>query len=155
MHSNGVTRRDFLGTAGAAAALTLIPRHVLGGQGRLAPSDIVNIAVVGGGGRGAIVATELLIGGQNLVALADVDLAGVDARIARSTRSANGQQNEARLRLQAAYAKAKRYTDFRRMLEQQRDIDAVLIATPDHTHAVIAKAAMELGKHVFVEKPMT
>jgi predicted dehydrogenase len=155
MHSNSVTRRDFLGTAGAAAALTLIPRHVLRGQGRPAPSDTVNIAVVGGGGRGAVVATELLSGAQNLVALADVDLPGVDARVARSIRSANGQPNEPRLRLQAAYGKAKRYTDFRRMFEQQRDIDAVLIATPDHTHAVIAKAAMELGKHVYVEKPMT
>jgi len=155
MDSNNVTRRDFLGTAGAAAGLTLIPRHVLGGQARPAPSDTVNIAVVGGGGRGAAVATELLAGGQNVVALADVDLSSVDARIARSTRSADGQPNEARLRLQAAYGKAKRYTDFRRMLEQQRDMDALLIATPDHTHAVIAKAAMELGKHVYVEKPMT
>ena len=155
MDSNNVTRRHFLGTAGAAAGLTLIPRHVLGGQARPAPSDTVNIAVVGGGGRGAAVATELLSGGQSVVALADVDLSSVDARIARSTRSADGQPNEARLRLQAAYGKAKRYTDFRRMFEQQRDIDALVIATPDHTHAVIAKAAMELGKHVYVEKPMT
>jgi predicted dehydrogenase len=79
----------------------------------------------------------------------------MDARIARSTRTQNGQPNEARLRLQAAYADARRHTDFRRMLEQQRDIDAVVIGTPDHTHAVIAKAAMELGKHVYVEKPLT
>ena len=156
MRSKGMSRRRFMAeTAGTAAALTLVPRHVLGGQGRLAPSDRVNIAVVGPGGRGAAVATELVAGGQHIVALADVDLRGMDARIARSTRGANGAPNEARLKLQDAYAKAKRYTDFRKLLEQQRDVDAVLIATPDHTHAVIAKAAMDLGKHVYVEKPMT
>ena len=155
MDSTKMTRREFMETAGAAATVTLLPRDVLGGQTRPAPSDTVTIAVVGGGGRGGAVATELVMGGQNIAALADVDLAGVDARIARSTRNGNGQANDPRLKLQAAYTKAKRYTDFRRMLEQQRDIDAVLIATPDHTHAVIAKAAMELGKHVYVEKPMT
>ena len=155
MRAKNVSRRRFIGAAGATAALTLVPRRVLGGQAGRAPSDIVNVAIVGAGGRGAAVATELVAGGQNIVALADVDLPSVDARVARSTRGADGQPNEARLRLQAAYAKAKRYTDFRRMLEQQRDIDALLIATPDHTHAVIAKAAMELGKHVYVEKPMT
>ncbi len=69
-------------------------------------------------------------------------------------RNAKGQPVEGRVKLQAAYAKAKRYADFRTMLEQQRDIDAVMIATPDHTHAIIAKTAMELGKHVYVEKPM-
>jgi len=150
-----VTRRRFIRAAGTTAALTVLPRHVLGGQAGPAPSDTVNVAVVGAGGRGAAVAAELVAGGQHLVALADVDFVSVDARVARSTRTATGQPNEPRLRLQAAYARAARYTDFRRMLEQQRDIDAVLIATPDHTHAVIAKAAMELGKHVYVEKPMT
>jgi predicted dehydrogenase len=150
-----MTRRRFIEAAGAAATFTILPRRALGGQTGAAPSDRVNIAVVGAGGRGAAVATELVSGGQNIVAIADVDLVGMDTRVARSTRSGNGQPNEARLKLQAAYAQARRYTDFRRMLEQQPDIDAVLIATPDHTHAVIAKAAMEMGKHVYVEKPMT
>ena len=58
------------------------------------------------------------------------------------------------LKLQESFNKAKRYSDFRKMLEQ-KDIDAVLVATPDHTHAVVGKAAMELGKHVYVEKPLT
>ena len=150
-----MTRRQFVATtAGTAAGFAIIPRHALG-AGMQAPSDTVNLAVVGGGGRGAAVATELLTGRQNIVALADIDMAGLDARIARSTRNAKGEPNEARVRLQQAYAKATRYTDFRRMLERQKDIDAVLIATPDHTHAVIAKAAMEMGKHVYVEKPLT
>ena len=154
MRRKTVTRRRFMSSAaGVAAGLTIVPRHVLG-AGFQAPSDTVNIAVVGGGARGASVATELVTGAQNIVALCDVDMDFVDARIARSTRNAKGQPVEGRVRLQAAYAKAKRYADFRTMLEQQRDIDAVMIATPDHTHAVIAKAAMELGKHVYVEKPM-
>ena len=130
-------------------------RSALGGQGVPAASDRLNLAIIGAGGRGANVATELLTGGHNLVALADIDPAGMDARIDRSTRTANGQPNEPRVRLQQAYSRAARFTDFRRLLEQRRDIDGVVIATPDHTHAVIAQAAMELGKHVYVEKPMT
>lgn len=151
-----VTRRRFLHQASAtAAALTILPRQAIGGQGVPAASDRLNIAIIGAGGRGANMATELLTGGHNVVALADIDPTGMDARIARSTRSADGQPNEARLRLQAAYGRAARFTDFRRLLEQRRDIDGVVIATPDHTHAVIAKVAMELGKHVYVEKPLT
>ena len=155
MRATRITRRQFIGTAGAATAFSIVPRRALGGQAGSAPSDRVNVAIVGAGGRGAVVAAELVTGGQNIVALADIDMASVDARVARSTRTADGQPTTERLQLQAAYANARRYSDFRRMLEQQRDIDAVLIATPDHTHAVIAKAAMELGKHVYVEKPMT
>src|SRR5262249_23717162 len=58
-------------------------------------------------------------------------------------------------KLQEAYKTAKRHSDFRKMLEQQKDIDAIVVATPDHLHAVIAKTAMELGKHAYVEKPLT
>src|SRR5688572_1661613 len=109
MRRKTVTRRRFMSSAaGAAAGLTIVPRHVLG-AGFQAPSDTVNIAVVGGGARGASVATELVTGAQNIVALCDVDLDFVDARIARSTRNAKGQPVEGRVKLQAAYAKAKRY----------------------------------------------
>jgi predicted dehydrogenase len=67
----------------------------------------------------------------------------------------NGNPNPAAIKLQEAYGKAKRYADYRKLLEEQKDIDGVVIATPDHTHGMIAKAAMELGKHVYVEKPLT
>ena len=88
------------------------------------------------------------------MALADVDFGFVDQAVAGRTKNRDGQPDQAGIALQEAYGKAKRYADFRTMLEEQKDIDAVVIATPDHTHAVVAKAAMELGKHVYVEKPL-
>ena len=118
------------------------------------PSETVNVAIVGCGGQGAADATEIMEGGQNLVALADVDFGYVDSAMARRTRGRNGQPNPSAVKLQEAYGKAKRYADYRKMLEEQKDIDGVVVATPDHTHAVVAKAAMELGKHVYVEKPL-
>ena len=133
----------------------VVPRHVLGGAGYLPPSETVNVAIVGCGGQGAADATEIVAGGQNLVALADVDFGYVDSAMAGRARGRNGQPNPSAVKLQEAYGKAKRYADYRKMLEEQKDIDGVVVATPDHTHAVVAKAAMELGKHVYVEKPLT
>ena len=156
MRQDEVTRRSFVaGTAGAAFGAMVVPRHVLGGAGYLAPSETVNVAIVGCGGQGASDATEIMEGGQNIVALADVDFGFVDSTMAGRARGRNGQPNKSAVKLQEAYGKAKRYADYRKMLEEQKDIDGVVIATPDHTHAVIAKAAMELGKHVYVEKPLT
>jgi predicted dehydrogenase len=155
MRQNESTRRGFLaGTAGVAFGAMVVPRHVLGGAGYLAPSEKVNVAVVGCGGQGAADAGEIVEGGQNLVALADVDFDFVDSAMARRTRGRNGQPNPSAVKLQEVYGKAKRYADYRKMLEEQKDIDGVMVATPDHTHAVVANAAMELGKHVYVEKPL-
>jgi hypothetical protein len=151
-----LSRRRFVaGTSGAALGVMIVPRRVLGGPGYRPPSDTVNFAVVGCGGQGASDSTELVVGGQNVVALVDVDFSYVDGAVAGRTRGRDGQPNPNNIKLQEAYNKAKRYADFRVMLESQKDIDGVLIATPDHTHAVVAKAAMELGKHVYVEKPLT
>ena len=156
MRQDEVTRRSFVaGTAGAAFGAMVVPRHVLGGAGYLPPSETVNVAIVGCGGQGASDATEIMAGGQNIVALADVDFGYVDSAMAGRTRDRNGRPNPSAIKLQEAYGKAKRYADYRKMLEEQKDIDGVVVATPDHTHAVVAKAAMELGKHVYVEKPLT
>lgn len=133
-NKKSLNRRKFVKTAGiAATGLMIVPRHVLG-RGYTPPSDKVNIAGVGAGGRGAGVLDAL--DSQNIVALCDVD----DKRAADTYKK---------------FSKAARFRDFRKMLEKQKDIDAVVIATPDHTHAVIAMAAMQLGKHVYVEKPLT
>ena len=150
-----LTRRNFVQDASTLAlGGMIVPRHVLGGVGYQAPSDTLNIAIVGAGGRGNDNAQEL--GTENIVAVCDVDFDLVTSKVGGLT--AAGRDGTARpkvMRWQEQFASATRYSDFREMLEKQSNIDAVLIATPDHTHAVIAKAAMELGKHVYVEKPMT
>jgi predicted dehydrogenase len=156
MKQDKITRRTFVAaSAGAALSAMIVPRHVLGGTGYDAPSDTVNFALIGCGGQGKPDAMELITGGQNLVALADVDYGFVDREVALRTKTSDGKPNEPMLKLQEAYNKARRYADFRKMLEQQKDIDAIVVATPDHTHAVIAKTAMEMGKHAYVEKPLT
>lgn len=130
---NSITRRRFIGTVASAAAVTIVPRHVLG-RGEQAPSDTLNIAGIGIGGRGR--ADVRGCAGENIVALCDVD-AGHAAPVFKE------------------YPAASRYTDYRRMLDREPDLEAVIIATPDHTHAVIAMEAMRRGKHVYCEKPLT
>ena len=128
------SRRGFLKSAGGAvAAFTIVPRHVLG-QGQTPPSEKLNIACVGVGGRGA--ANLNGVRGENIVALCDVD-----------TRRA-GKAFE-------SFPRARKYRDYRRMLDEvDKDIDAVVVATPDHTHAVALMAAIKRGKHVYSEKPL-
>jgi len=136
--SNKVSRRTFLGTtASAAAAFTVIPSHAMGSiLGHKAPSDKLNIAVVGPGGMGnanlgAVKPTE------NIVALCDVDW-----KKAAPMFEANPN--------------AKKYWDYRKMYDEMgKSIDAVIVATADHTHAIIAAQAITLGKHVYVQKPLT
>ena len=128
-------RRDFLITSAAAAAFTIVPRHVLGGPRHIAPSEKLNIAGIGIGGQGGNNLKNLET--ENIVALCDVDPLNYAAKTIKK------------------YPQAKVYTDYRELLEKQKDIDAVLIATPDHTHAVITMAAMKAGKHVYCQKPLT
>ncbi len=137
MSDRRITRRGFLGAAGGAAAagaaFTIVSPHVLGGPGRPAPSDKLNIAGIGIGGMGGRNIRNM--SSENIVALCDVDHAYAAGTFKR-------------------YPKAKVYKDYRRMLEKQKDIDAVVVGTPDHTHAVITMAAMKAGKHVYCQKPL-
>ncbi|HVC93427.1 MAG TPA: Gfo/Idh/MocA family oxidoreductase [Pirellulales bacterium] len=126
-------RREFLALAAAASTLTVVPRHVLGGRGFRAPSDKLNIAGIGVGGMGAADLREME--GEQIVALCDVDAKQAAGTFAR-------------------YPQARRYTDFREMLSQEKDLDAVVVATPDHVHAVATMAAINAGKHVYCEKPL-
>ncbi|MGE5359465.1 MAG: Gfo/Idh/MocA family protein [Bacteroidales bacterium] len=149
-----MSRRQFVSAGAAAAAgVMIVPRHVLGGPLFTPPSDTVNIATVGWvHGMGASNLTACAKAGENIVALCDVDESDAAAkRLARwRTRAA-----EETPRAVEQVDKAVRFKDFRVMLEKQKDIDAVIVATPDHTHAVVAMAAMQLGKHVYVQKPLT
>ena len=131
---NKLNRRQFVAGAAAAATITIVSPHVLGGPGKTPPSDKLNIAGVGVGGRGF--GDIRSVPSENIVALCDVDH--------RHAAKAFKQ-----------FPKAKVWTDFRKMLEKQKDIDAVMIGTPDHLHAVICMAAIQLGKHVYCEKPLT
>jgi len=129
-----ISRRKFVGDVGAGVAFTIVPRHVLG-RGYRPPSDKLNIACIGVGGRGREDVRG--VDAENIYALCDVDdKAAADAYV--------------------SYPKAKRYKDFREMLErEQKNIDAVTVATPDHCHAAAALLALKLGKHVYCEKPLT
>ena len=144
-----LTRRNFLaGTAGGLAGFTIIPRLVLGENGQPSANNKLNIAGIGVGGMGksnldAVCAVEDKENGgkagpsENIVALCDVDQSYAESVYKR-------------------YPQAKTFKDYRVMLDKMgRQIDAVIIATPDHTHAVIAAECMKRGKHVYVQKPLT
>ncbi len=132
-----ISRRGFISTSSVAVAgMTIIPSHVVSGLGHMVPSDKLNIAGIGFGGMGrnnlANVAKT-----ENIVALCDVDWGDPVTRVFN------------------LYPGAKKYKDYRVMLDNQKDIDAVIVATSDHTHAIISMEAMRRGKHVFTQKPLT
>ena len=140
-----ISRRGFIKQAGAATAISIVPRFVLG-KGYIAPSDTLYIAGVGVGGKGQV----------DLVGLAgspDLKTKGhPNAKIAflcdvDDRQAAKSRQN---------FPKAVYYKDFRKMFEKEaKNMDAVSVSTPDHMHAVVAMAAMQRGKHVYVQKPLT
>jgi len=129
-----VSRRQFVAGTTAAATFTIIPRHVLGAAGQPAANDKLNIANVGVGGMGSHDVRSVPT--ENIVAICDVD--------------ANHAANAAK-----PFPGAKIYSDFRKMLDTQKNIDAVMVATPDHNHAVVTMTALKMGKHVFCQKPLT
>lgn len=138
MSNKKTSRRNFLLQTGTVlGTFTIVPRHVLG-KGYVAPSDKLNIAGIGVGGKGESDLAEFSKSPNvNIVSLCDVD---------------DRQSKKSRER----FPKASYYADFREMLAKEKNsIDAVSVSTPDHTHAVAALAAMKLGKHVYVQKPLT
>ena len=135
-NGGGISRKDFLKNTGAAAAgFTILPSTVVSGLGHQAPSDKLNIAGIGVGGMGRSNLGNMNT--ENIVALADVDW-------------------DYAAKTFEDYPKAQKYKDYRRMFDDMADdIDAVVVATPDHTHYVAAAEAMRRGKHVYVQKPLT
>ena len=132
-------RRNFLKkSAAVGAGFFIVPRNVLGGNGFISPSDQLNIAAIGAGGKGNDI-TDSWASGERVIALCDVHPDG--QHVVTDSRK--------------TYPKANFYVDFREMLDKEKDLDAVTISTPDHTHAVIAINAMNRGLHVYVQKPLT
>lgn len=163
-----VSRRTFLrGTAAAAAAAAMVPRHVLGGVNYVAPSEKTTLGAIGVGGQGLQnVVTFLQLPEVHVAAVCDVNresggylswnwTQGKEQRTAgREPARRAVDEHYAREKSSGAYRGCKAYADFREMLAKE-DLDAVMVATPDHTHAVATMAALKLGKHVFCEKPLT
>ncbi|MHC4242071.1 MAG: Gfo/Idh/MocA family protein [Planctomycetota bacterium] len=133
-YKSKITRREFIGVAASVTAFTIVPRHVLGGPGRTAPSDKLNIACIGVGGKGFDDVRNVM--SENIVAICDVD----------TKHAAEAFK---------MFAEAKKYSDYRRMLDKEaKNIDAVVVATPDHTNIPASVMAMRMGKHVYCEKPL-
>jgi hypothetical protein len=135
--SNPITRRSFIGkTSAVAAGLTIVPSSVVSGLGYTPPSDKLNIAGIGIGGMGNHNLRELAKT-ENIVAVCDVDWGYSEGAFKN-------------------YPNAKKYWDYRKMYDEMgKSIDAVVIATADHTHAVTAANAIDMGKHVYLQKPLT
>ncbi len=133
---NAITRRKFIGNvAVATAGVSILPNVVLGGMGSRSPNEKLNIAGIGVGGVGATNIANC--SSENIVALCDVDWSYAKGTFEK-------------------YPNAKLYKDFRKMYDEMgKEIDAVVIATPDHTHAIAAAQAMQMGKNVYLQKPLT
>src|SRR5438105_7553229 len=129
------TRREFIGNASiASAAFMALPSSVLGLRGATSPNEKLNIAGIGIGGQGASDLSQME--SENIVALCDVD------------------QNYASHTFKK-YSSAKPFTDYRKMLDEMKEIDAIVVATPDHHHAFASMEGIKRGKHVYCEKPLT
>jgi predicted dehydrogenase len=153
------SRREFMTTATVAAAATIVPRHVLGGPKFVAPSDKVNVAIIGVGGQGRTNLRSLFQEDDcQVIAIADPseewDLSPYYYRGVAGRGPIKAEIEETYRKKTPNYS-CTVYEDFRVMLEKEKAIDAVLIATPDHVHTYAAILSMKAGKHVYCEKPLT
>lgn len=160
MANKSSSRRHFLkGAALAAAGITILPRHVLGGRGYVAPSDKVNVGIIGAGGRGRQNAASLFpLEDVQITAIADPsdywDLKDFYYK-SKAGRGPVKEMIEEHYRTKTPNYKVTEYTDFREMLAKEHGMDAVLCSTPDNTHAYVSILAMKAGKHTYCEKPLT
>jgi len=152
-----LTRREFVQTAAAAAAAAaIVPRHVLGGPRFVAPSDKVNVALIGAGGQGRSNVRALFrLDDVQVTALADPC---TEWDLDRFYYKGKGGRLPVKAEIEKHYSektpnfRAAEYEDFRVMLDKEKAVDAVLIATPDHLHAYASLAAMRQGKHTYCER---
>lgn len=164
--SSGGSRRTFLRQAAAASALTIVPRHALGGSNFVSPGGKITVAAIGTGGQGLQnIAALLQFPEVQMVAVCDVNRESggyISWNWSRGAESQLGGREPARRLVDDFYAKSQRsgqyhgcrtYRDYRELLAKE-DVDAVMVATPDHTHAVIAMAALKRRKHLYCEKPL-
>lgn len=162
MTPSNTSRRNFIKTGAAAvAAFNIVPRHVLGGPKYVPPSEKVNIALIGCGGQGHSNLNNLFqLDDVQVISVADPS-EGYSYKDTYGYYKNDGGQLPTKGLIEKHYQektpnyKVSNYTDFRDMLEKEKSLDAVLIATPDHLHAYISIAAMKAGKHVYCEKPLT
>jgi predicted dehydrogenase len=153
------SRREFIkNSVVSLAALTIVPRHVMGGKGFVAPSDKVNIGIVGAGGQSLFSINELFkLEDVQMTAIADPAILWKNDILYGSDTG----RGPAKRLIEAFYSKKSpnytmaEYDDFRIMLKKERSLDAIVCATPDNTHASVSISAMRAGKHVYCEKPLT
>jgi predicted dehydrogenase len=165
--SRGISRRAVVRRAAAATLLTIVPRHVLGGEGQIPPSQKTTVAGIGMGSQGCQNIAALLEYPEiQVVAVCDANregggylswnwAEGKERRPAgREPARRAVDEHYARQKPSGQYRGCRAYVDYRELLEKE-DVDAVMIATPDHLHAVITMAALKRKKHLYCEKPLT
>ncbi len=157
---SGLTRRKFIrGASVAVAGFSIVPRHVLGGTGFVAPSEKVNIALIGCGGQGRTNARALFdLADAQIIAVADpIEAQNLEAFYYKGAagRLPLKAEIEKHYSAKTPNFQVAAYEDFRQLLEREKSVDAILCATPDHLHAYVSVTAMRLKKHVYCEKPLT